>query len=96
MMDAYRTSGKKIVALAYQGRRASPTLFDRSLFGALREITGDEGGRSIVRAHPRLLELVEVEDELTLLDVDTPEDWQRLAINGPETDKRTETDAETQ
>ncbi len=78
LIAAYRASGKPIVVSAVQGRRASPTLFDRSLFEPLMRVTGDAGGRSIIDANPALVELVEVEDELTLVDVDTLEDWQRI------------------
>lgn len=70
-------AGHPIVSLAFQGRRGSPTLFDRSLFDALMQIRGDEGGRSVVRDNAHLLGLVEVEDERIMLDVDTLEDWQQ-------------------
>ncbi|HLF28497.1 MAG TPA: nucleotidyltransferase family protein [Anaerolineae bacterium] len=82
IVEAYQTSGKRIVSPAFQGRRASPTLFDRSLFEQLLSITGDTGGRSIVTANPHLAATIEIENELDVLDIDTLEDWQRIASNG--------------
>ena len=89
MVAAYRASRKPIVVSAFQGKRASPTLFDRSLFDQLRRITGDVGGRAVIDASPNLVAMVEADDEATLLDIDTPEDWQRIG-NGllRTTDKR--------
>jgi molybdenum cofactor cytidylyltransferase len=78
MIDTYERLKKPVVVSAYRGRRTSPSLFDRSLFEALMRLTGDTGGRSIIDANLALVEMVEVNDELTLFDVDTPEDWQRL------------------
>lgn len=79
MIAARDVSGKPIVVSACRGRRASPTLFDRTLFDRLMQVTGDAGGRSVIQANPDLVEVVEVDDELTLADVDTAEDWQRIA-----------------
>jgi molybdenum cofactor cytidylyltransferase len=79
LVATYRATGKPIVGSTFQGRRGSPTLFDRSLFAALLAITGDEGGRAVIQANPGLFETVEVEDELALLDVDTLEDWQKIS-----------------
>jgi molybdenum cofactor cytidylyltransferase len=79
LVAAYYATGKPIVGSTFQGRRGSPTLFDRSLFDALMAISGDEGGRAVIQANPDLLEMVEVEDELALLDVDTLEDWRRIS-----------------
>jgi molybdenum cofactor cytidylyltransferase len=79
MSDAYQASGKPIVVSAFRGQRSSPALFDRALFGQLMRVTGDVGGRAVVDANPGLVETVEAADELTLFDVDTLEDWQRIS-----------------
>jgi molybdenum cofactor cytidylyltransferase len=74
MVAAYQRSRQPIVVSAYQGRRASPTLFDRSFFDQLMQVRGDSGGRSIIRAHPDRVSAVEVDDEAKLLDIDTQAD----------------------
>ena len=76
IVEAYQTSGKPIVASSFQGRRTSPTLFDRSIFEDLLAIGGDEGGRSIVRVRSQQVEIVESVQDLA--DVDTTQDWQRI------------------
>ena len=78
LIAAYHASGKPIIVSAFKGRRASPTLFDRSLFDQLMQISGDAGGRSVIQANPDLVEMIEVENELALIDIDTLEDWQRI------------------
>jgi molybdenum cofactor cytidylyltransferase len=78
LVAAYRASGKPIAGSSRGGRRASPTLFDRSLFDQLLQVTGDVGGRPIMDANPQWVEAVEAEDERELMDVDTLGDWQRI------------------
>lgn len=58
------------------GRRANPVLFDRTTFSALLKIQGDMGGRAIFPKFP--LNSIPWFDESILIDVDTPEDYQRL------------------
>ena len=64
-----------IVAPAVQGRRGNPVLFDRAVFPELVSLTGDTGGRLLfsrwsVQDVPC--------DEKELMDVDTPQDLERL------------------
>ena len=57
-------------------RRANPALFDRITFAALMQLTGDQGGRGVfAQFSPRDLTWY---DQRLLLDVDTPEDYERL------------------
>jgi molybdenum cofactor cytidylyltransferase len=57
-------------------QRANPLLFDRITFADLLSITGDTGGRAIFsKFSPNYLNWY---DRRLLLDVDTPEDYQKL------------------
>jgi molybdenum cofactor cytidylyltransferase len=58
------------------GRRANPGLFDRKVFPELMKLQGDIGGRGIFSHFP--LRTIPWNDEVILLDVDTPEDYQNL------------------
>ena len=58
------------------GKRANPVLFDRSAFEALSLITGDAGGRQVFSRFA--VSWLEWNDTDLLLDVDTPQDYQRL------------------
>ena len=78
LIDAYRTIGKLIVAPLYKGKRGSPVLFDKSLFPELIEVTGDEGGRTVLERHRHEVELIEMGDSLTNYDVDTWETYEQV------------------
>ena len=78
LITAYRATGKHIVAPLYGGKRGNPVLFDMSLFPELLEVTGDEGGRTILERHPQELELVEMSDALANYDIDTWEAYQQV------------------
>lgn len=65
-----------IVAPLVIDQRANPVLFDRSTFKDLAEIQGDVGGRAVFHKHR--VEYLPWHDDRLLLDVDTPEMYQRL------------------
>lgn len=73
IIDKHEKSRKRIVVPMYNGRRGNPALFDMSLRSELLCISGDEGGRSVIQAHPREVATVPVADTLMGIDVDT---WQ--------------------
>ncbi|MBV6402824.1 MAG: hypothetical protein CNIPEHKO_03139 [Anaerolineales bacterium] len=65
-----------IVAPMVMDRRANPVLFDRRTFVDLLTLEGDTGGRAIFHKHK--VEYLPWHDDRLLLDVDTPEHYQRL------------------
>jgi molybdenum cofactor cytidylyltransferase len=65
-----------IVAPMVMDQRANPVLFDRITFKDLMSIEGDVGGRAIFHKHR--VEYLPWHDDRLLLDVDTPEMYQRL------------------
>jgi molybdenum cofactor cytidylyltransferase len=78
LIAARRTTGQRIIAPLYNGRRGNPVLFDASLFPELMEITGDEGGRSVVECHRQEIAAVELSDVMASYDVDTWEAYQQV------------------
>lgn len=68
-----------VVAPMVIDRRGNPVLFDRATFPDLETIEGDTGGRAIFHKHR--VEYLPWHDESLLLDVDTPEHYQRLISN---------------
>jgi molybdenum cofactor cytidylyltransferase len=78
LIGARQTTGKHIIAPLYNNRRGNPVLFDASLFPELMEVTGDEGGRSIIERHRHDVATVEVGNELATYDVDTWEAYQQV------------------
>ena len=73
-----------IIAAAYAGARGHPIYFPRALFAELREISGDEGGRSVIARHADILRLVEWPDAHAALDVDTPGTYEALLRAWPD------------
>jgi len=65
-----------IVAPMVIDRRANPVLCDAVTFSDLLELEGDVGGRAIFHKYP--VEYLPWHDDRMLLDVDTPEQYQRL------------------
>ena len=76
LMEEHRRSLSPILAPLVEGKRATPVLFDRSTFVDLGQLQGDVGGRALFSKYPVVW--LPWNDSLLLLDVDTPEDYQRL------------------
>ncbi len=75
-VEGYFKSGKKIGCTAFRGRRGSPTVFGACYRSELLSISGDRGGRQVMKAHPEELWIMETEEK-QLWDVDLPEDLKR-------------------
>lgn len=78
LIATYRTTGKRIIAPTYEGKRGNPILFAASLFPELLEVTGDEGGRSVLERHREEIATVEMGNPLANIDVDTWDAYQRV------------------
>jgi molybdenum cofactor cytidylyltransferase len=65
-----------ILAPLVAGQRANPVLFDRLSFPDLMSLSGDVGGRAIFGRQP--VSYLPWHDEALLLDIDTPQDFQKL------------------
>jgi molybdenum cofactor cytidylyltransferase len=78
LIDMWHTTGQRIVAPLYDGKRGNPTLFAASLFPELLEVIGDEGGRSVVERHRQELATVELGNAIANYDVDTWEAYQQV------------------
>jgi molybdenum cofactor cytidylyltransferase len=77
LTEAHAQSLPPILApLVLEERRANPVLFDRVTFPDLLALRGDVGGRAIFGKHK--VEFLPWHDDALLLDVDTPEDYERL------------------
>jgi molybdenum cofactor cytidylyltransferase len=78
MIEESVSAPDAIIVASYQGRRGNPVLFPRQYFAELEAITGDEGGRSVLARYSKHTRLVEIDDALVGLDVDTPAEYQAL------------------
>ncbi len=78
LLAAARESPERIVAVNQAGRPTPPVYWPRALFGELHAIHGDEGGRSLLLRAPDLVRLIAMEQPNEALDVDAPEDYERI------------------
>ena len=77
IVEAHRRTFAPACAPVFEGRRGNPVLFDRALFRELRELRGDEGGRSLLEQYAGALVSVPA-SRAALLDIDTPEEYERM------------------
>lgn len=66
----------KITIPYVNDRRANPVFFPKSTLNRLGQVTGDQGGRAIFSEFQ--VELLPWLDDLMAMDIDTPEDYERL------------------
>ena len=78
LIAAHSARGGRIMVPRYGGQPGNPVLFARALFPELARVTGDEGARSVVRAHPNDVIHVDVGPGPPPRDVDTEEDYAAL------------------
>ena len=78
VIKAYRRDQAQIVIPLFHGSRGNPVLLDRSVFPEVMALEGDIGSRAIFGNHLEGIAKVDVEDEGILLDIDDPDDYDRL------------------
>ena len=80
LCEKHANSLAPVVAPMVDGRRGNPVLFDHQTFADLAQVSGDSGGRQVFSKYrPTLVPWV---DAMVGLDVDTPDDYQRLLGHG--------------
>lgn len=83
LLAAYKGADRaSIVRPTRQGRHGHPVIFDRAVFDELRHADPAVGARSVIRAHRDDLLDVEISDEGSLIDIDTPADYEQLVLRG--------------
>jgi molybdenum cofactor cytidylyltransferase len=75
LIQRHRETGALAVAPRFEGKRGNPVLFDRRAFPLFEALTGDEGGRSILRGREGEMAFVDWPADEILRDIDTPEDY---------------------
>jgi molybdenum cofactor cytidylyltransferase len=76
---AWEETGKPIVASSYANTLGVPALFDRSCFDALLKLPDDSGAKTLIASRPA--DVCPVAFEKGAVDIDTPEDFERLTDN---------------
>jgi molybdenum cofactor cytidylyltransferase len=77
LIHCHRATLAPIVWPEFAGKRGNPVLFDQALFPELLKISGDTGGRPLLKAYQAEAERVAVDTPAILQDVDRPEDLEQ-------------------
>ncbi len=80
MLERFRYSGKDICVPVYKGKRGNPTIFKQVLYDQLLAIEGDIGARNIIRANPKRVLDIEIDDPLCFFDIDSQKDLENLRL----------------
>ena len=78
VVEAWEIRRAAIVRPVMGERHGHPVIFDRRLFGELLDAPLDRGAKHVIRAHAAEVENVPVTDPGCLVDVDTPQDYERV------------------
>jgi molybdenum cofactor cytidylyltransferase len=78
LIEKFDDTSAWIVAPKFNGEVRNPILFHRKLFPELLQLTGDRGGRPLLDKHKRKTTLLDWPEELSFLDIDVREDYERL------------------
>jgi molybdenum cofactor cytidylyltransferase len=76
ILEKQQRSAKSIVGCSYNNTIGVPVLFHQTVFDELLSLTGHEGAKKILKNHPN--DIAVVPFEAGSLDIDTPEDYERL------------------
>ncbi|HCL89881.1 MAG TPA: hypothetical protein DHW70_00915 [Candidatus Atribacteria bacterium] len=78
MLLAFTPGKKEIVVPFYKDKQGNPVLFDSYWKDELMKLSGDVGGRVLIKAHPERIKRFKISDESILLDIDREEDYERM------------------
>jgi len=83
MIQSYRNGTKGILHPAFRGERGHPPLISASYCSRILSWHGDGGLKALLMLHENDTAIVESDDPGVLLDMDTPEDYERLRESLP-------------
>jgi molybdenum cofactor cytidylyltransferase len=74
LIQRYQQNLALAVRPEYNGQPGNPVLFDQRLFAGLKNLSGDVGGRVVLKQYHKQVEFVPVNTPAILQDFDRPED----------------------
>jgi len=75
LIKSFSPGKEEIVVPYFKDKRGNPVLFDICWKDELMTVTGDVGGRVLIKAHPEKVKRVNISDETILFDIDQEEDY---------------------
>jgi molybdenum cofactor cytidylyltransferase len=78
LIDIFKRERHPVVVPIYAGKRGNPVIFSSELKDALYKLQGDCGGRVIIDQMPESVKLVNIENSLEGVDIDTQEAYEKV------------------
>ena len=78
MLRAFTPGKKEMIVPFYKDRQGNPVFFDGYWKDELMKLSGDVGGRVLIKAYPERIKRFKISDESILLDIDREEDYQKI------------------
>ena len=78
LLEQFWSTDKYICVPTSSGRIGNPCIFSYHFYPQIMRISGDIGGRRIIRANPEHVQKVQIQNPHFFLDVDTPEDLEKI------------------
>jgi molybdenum cofactor cytidylyltransferase len=75
LIKSFSPGKGEIVVPYFEDKRGNPVLFDICWKNELMAVTGDVGGRVLIKAHPEKVKRVNISDETILFDIDQEKDY---------------------
>jgi molybdenum cofactor cytidylyltransferase len=75
LMDAYQP--EKIIVPSYEQKRGHPVMFTRRFFEEILALEASAQPRAVLQAHPDSVRMIETGDEGILIDINTPQDYEK-------------------
>jgi CTP:molybdopterin cytidylyltransferase MocA len=89
LLELQVREGMPAAALSFGGLLHPPVVLERELWPELSSLQGDIGCRALIRSHPELVAALGVsEDPRHPVDIDTPEDYERLVHGAGDVSRR--------
>lgn len=75
LIRAFHKGQKEIIVPFFRGINGNPVLFDVAWIEEFMKISGDIGGRDIIKDNPKKVRKIEISDDAILVDIDKEEDY---------------------
>lgn len=80
LIEGFSRNDARIVIPSFEHRRGHPIIFSSELFSELLVAPLDQGAVSVVRKHPQEILHLEVDEPGVLVDIDTPEAYEKHVV----------------
>lgn len=80
LVYSFNVNNQNIIVPKYGNKRGSPVIFPLRFVDELKSLEGDVGGGKVMNCHREDITFVELKNGISLMDVDTKEDYRRLIV----------------